>query len=187
MQAKGEERSKAAESKWFIRVHSRLLAALFCLAAALSAQTRLTLQQAVSRMAPDWTPVYDGKEVLVSGQVSVTPVWVSESLYLAIQDQSGYGLLLEGSERQFRDFAPGDFVESQGTISRHAGLAVLIPRTLRRTGRGVPPVAKIVRLSDLASFRYLGVLVTTESAVAQEKENAASDVISLGEEAPPSM
>ena len=106
------QRTKADENKSLIRVHPCPSVAIFCLclAASLSAQTRLTLQQAGSRMAPDWTPVYDGKEVLVSGQVSAAPVWVSESLYLAIQDQAGYGLLLEGSERQFRDFAPGDWV-----------------------------------------------------------------------------
>ena len=177
------QRTKADENKSLIRVHPCPSVAIFCLclAASLSAQTRLTLQQAGSRMAPDWTPVYDGKEVLVSGQVSAAPVWVSESLYLAIQDQAGYGLLLEGSERQFRDFAPGDWVESQGPIARHAGLAVLIPRTLRRTSRAEPPAAKILRPSELASFRYLGVLVTTESGVAQEKDNAGGDLISIGE------
>src|SRR5271170_6926602 len=148
--------TEVSESKCLIRVHSRLFAAMICLglAAVLGAQTRLTLQQAGSRMAPDWTPVYDGKEVSVSGQVSAAPVWVSESLYLAIQDQAGYGLLLEGSERQFRDFAPGDWVESEGPISRHAGLAVLIPRVLRRTGHADSPAAKILKVSDLASFRY---------------------------------
>src|ERR1700693_2741632 len=127
---------KVNETTSLTRVHWRSFAAMlwFGLAVALSAQTRLTLQQAGARLAPDWTPVYDGKEVLVSGQVSALPVWVSESLYLAIQDQAGYGLLLEGSDRPFRDFAPGDWVEAQGPISRHAGLAVLIPRVLRRTG-----------------------------------------------------
>jgi len=176
-------RIEASQYKRFIRVHLRSSAAIFCLSVTLtlSAQTRLTLQQASSRMAPDWTPVYDGKEVTVSGQVSAPPVWVSESLDLAIQDQAGYGLMLEGSEKQFRDFAPGDWVESQGPISRHAGLAVLIPRTLRRTGHSAPPAAKIVRLSELASLRYLGVLVSTESSVAQEKDNTAGDIISIGE------
>src|ERR1035441_2984034 len=83
------QHTKADENKSLIRVHPCPSVAMFCLclAAALSAQTRLTLQQAGSRMAPDWTPVYDGKEVLVSGQVSAAPVWVSESLYLTIQDQ----------------------------------------------------------------------------------------------------
>src|ERR1035438_4064559 len=164
MRSGASKRTKAYDNKSLIRVHPCSFVALFrlCLPAARSAQTRLTLQQAGSRMAPDWTPVYDGKEVLVSGQVSAAPVWVSESLYLAIQDQAGYGLLLEGSERQFRDFAPGDWVESQGPIARHTGLAVLIPRTLRRTSRAEPPAAKTLRPSELASFRYLGVLVRSE-------------------------
>jgi hypothetical protein len=177
------EQMEVYGSKRFIRVHPCPSVAIFLLSLTLTAQTRLTLQQAGSRMAPDWTPVYDGKEVTVSGQVSAPPIWVSESLFLAIQDQAGYGLILEGSEKQFRDFAPGDWVESEGSISRHAGLAVLVPRTLRRTGHAAPPVAKILRLSDLASVRYLGVLVTTESAVAQEKDNTAGDLISIGERA----
>jgi signal transduction histidine kinase len=183
MRPGAREHIEVHEHKGFIRVHPRLSAAIFCLSLTLTlpAQTRLTLQQAGSRMAPDWTPVYDGKEVTVSGQVSAPPVWASESLYLAIQDQAGYGLMLEGSEKQFRDFAPGDWVESQGPISRHAGLAVLIPRTLRRTGHAAPPAAKIVRLSELASLRYLGVLVSTEGSVAQEKDNMAGDIISIGE------
>ncbi len=166
-----------------IRVHLRSFAALICLGltAGVAAESHLTLQQAGSRMAPDWTPVYDGKEVLVSGQVSAAPIRVSESLYLAIQDEAGYGLLLEGSERQFRDLKPGDWVESQGIISRHAGLAVQMPRTLRRTGWAEPPKPKALRISDLASFRYLGTLVTTESVVSQEKENADGNMIAIGE------
>jgi signal transduction histidine kinase len=177
------KRGKTKENKSLIRVHLRSFAALFCfgLAACLAAETHLTLQQAGSRMAPDWTPVYDGKEVMVSGQVSAAPIRVSESLYLAIQDQAGYGLLLEGSERQFKDIKPGDWVESQGIISRHAGLAVQMPRMLRRTGWATPPKPMALRISELASFRYLGVLVTTESVVAQEKENADGNVVSIGE------
>ncbi len=175
--------SNAHKNKGLIRVHPRSSAAIFSLALALtiSAQTRLTLQQASSRMAPDWTPVYDGKEVIVNGQISSRPLWASESLYLPIQDPSGYGLLMEGSERQFRDFAPGDWVDAQGSIARHAGLAVLMCRGIRRTNHTTPPAAKVLRPPDLASFRYLGVLISTESAVAQEKESAAGDLISIGE------
>ena len=175
--------TNANQNKRLIRVHPRSSAAIFSLALVLtlSAQTRLTLQQAGSRMAPDWTPVYDGKEVLVNGQVSTRPLWATESLYLPIQDQAGYGLMLEGSERQFRDFAPGDWVEAQGTIARHTGLAVLMCRGLRRISHAPPPSAKALRPSDLASFRYLGVLITTESTVAQERESAGGDLISIGE------
>ncbi len=184
MRPGANKRTKAVENKSPICVYARPFVAIFGLLLALGptlpAQTRLTLQEAGSRLAPDWTPVYDGKDVVVSGQVSVRPLWASESLYLPIQDQAGYGLLVEGSERQFRDLAPGDWVEAQGTISRYAGLAVLLQRSLRRTSHAAPPVAKILRPSDLASFRYLGMLVTTESTVAREKENT-SDLISIGD------
>jgi len=173
-------RCKLTEHKGLICANARSLAAIFWLVASLSAETRLTLEQAGSRIAPDWTPVYDGKEVIVSGQVSALPIRVSESLYLPIQDQAGYGLLLEGTERQFRELTPGDWVESLGTIARHAGLAVEIPRTLRRTGWAAPPTPKVLRVSELASFRYLGVLISTESGV-QEKDNASGDLISIGE------
>lgn len=174
---------EADESKRFICAYSRVFAALIWLGLFLTnaAETRLSLQEAGSRMAPDWVPIYDGKDALVSGQISSRPLWASESLYLPIQDEAGYGLLLEGSEKQFRDLEPGDWVEAQGTIQRHAGLAVLIPRSLRRTGRGLPPTAKVLRPSELASFRYLGVLVTTESTVSREKESAGGDLISIGE------
>src|ERR1700676_198939 len=99
MRPSTQERMETNETKRLICAHLRSFAAMVCLALTLtlSAQTRLTLQEAGARMAPDWTPVYDGKEVLVSGQVSLRPLWVSESLYLPIQDQAGYGLLVEGS------------------------------------------------------------------------------------------
>jgi signal transduction histidine kinase/CheY-like chemotaxis protein len=171
------------ENKRFICVHPRSFAALIWLglALALSAQTPLSLQQAGSRLAPDWTPVYEGKDVVVTGQVSSRPLWASESLYLPIQDRTNYGLLLEGSERQFQDVVPGDWVEAQGTIARHAGLAVLMCRGIQRVTHAAPPAAKALRPSDLASFRYLGVLIATESVVAQEKASAAGDLISIGE------
>src|SRR5580704_17657281 len=81
------QRTKRIESKSLISVHLCSFAAVFCLllTPALPAQTRLTLQQAASRMAPDWTPVYDGKDVTVSGQISFRPLWASESLYLPIR------------------------------------------------------------------------------------------------------
>ncbi len=146
-------------------------------AVTLPAQIRLTLEQAGSRLAPDWAPAYDGKDVLVTGQVSSRPLPTSESLYLPIQDTVNHGLLIEGSERQFRDLAPGDLVEAQGTISRHAGLPVLLARSIKRSGHAAAPVAKVMKLAEAASLRYTGVLVTTESTVTQEKANT----ISIGE------
>ena len=106
-------RSGAGEGKRLIRVHSRSFAAVFCLPVTLtlSAETHLSLQQAGSRMAPDWTPVYDGKEV--TGQ---WPSFRAANLgiRIAVFADSGPGRLradAEGSKSQLRDLAPGDWVE----------------------------------------------------------------------------
>jgi signal transduction histidine kinase len=154
---------------------------LLGIAAICSAQTRLTLQQATSRVPPDSTPAYDGKDVLVNGRVSSLPLWVSDSHYLPIQDDAAYGLLLQGSDRQFQGFEPGDWLEVQGIIGKRGGIPVLLPREIRRLSRGAPPSPKVVKPTELASFRYLGVLVTTESTVALSGENAGGDIIVIGE------
>jgi len=113
--------------------------------------------------------------------VSSPPLWVSDSHYLAIQDDAAYGLLLEGSDRQFHGFQPGDWLEVQGIISKRGGVPVLLPREIRRLSRAAPPAPKVVKPADLASFRHLGVLVTTESTVLSSGENAGGDVVVIGE------
>src|SRR6266849_3252349 len=134
---------------------------LFCLAA--SAQTRLTLQQAGSRLAPDWIPTFEGKQVIVKGQVSSKPLWAVDTWYLPIQDADEYGLLVQGPAAQFANFAPGNWIEVQGTLVRRAGLPVLLPHEIKRVGNGAPPAPKFLKVADLAQFRYLGVLVAAES------------------------
>jgi C4-dicarboxylate-specific signal transduction histidine kinase len=146
-----------------------------------SAQTSLTLQQAGSRLPPDSTPAYDGKDVVVSGRVSSLPRLVSDSYYLPIQDDTAYGLVLQGSDRQFQGFEPGDWLEVQGIISKRAGMPVLIPHEIRRLSRAAPPSPKVVKPADLSSFRYLGVLVISEGTVASSGENAGGDIIVIGE------
>jgi signal transduction histidine kinase len=145
------------------------------------AQTPLTLQQAGSRVSPDSTPTYDGKDVVVSGRVSSPPLWVSDSHYLPIQDDAAFGLLLQGSEGQFLGFEPGDWVEVQGIIGKRAGVPVLLPHEIRRLSHAAPPSSKVVKPAELASFRYLGVLVTTESTIASSGVNAGGDIIAIGE------
>jgi signal transduction histidine kinase/ActR/RegA family two-component response regulator len=161
--------------------HCRLLFCLLGLAAISVAQTPLTLKQAGSRVPPDSTPAYDGKDVIISGRVSSLPLLVSDSHYLPIQDDSAYGLLLQGSERQFQGFEPGDWLEVQGTIGKRGGVPVLLPRDIRRLSRGAPPSPKVLKPAELGSFRYLGVLVTTESIVVSSGENAGGDVVVIGE------
>jgi nitrogen-specific signal transduction histidine kinase/ActR/RegA family two-component response regulator len=148
------------------------------------AQVRLTLEQAGSRNGPDFTPVYEGKDVIVRGQISAKPLWALDVYYLAIQDEAEYGLLLEGGASQFNGFEPGDWIEVTGTIGRRAGMPVLSPREIHTTGRGMPPAPQELRLEQLNSFRYLGVLVVAQGQVSSAWENSGGDVLSLGEGTP---
>jgi signal transduction histidine kinase len=159
--------------------------AIFCLACALTAsgQTKITLQQAGSRMPPDFTPKYEGEEVLVSGQVSSNPIWITDSFYLAIQDAGAYGLLLQGTASQFQGLEPGDWVEAQGLLAKRGGRPILLPRDVRRIGHEPPPAPRVLKPKEVASFRYLGVLVTTDSSVADRDENAGGDLLLIDEKA----
>jgi signal transduction histidine kinase/CheY-like chemotaxis protein len=153
------------------------------LAQAASAQTRLSLQQAGSRVPSDWTPAYETREVIVTGQVSLHAIWVTDSYYLAIQDDQSYGLILQGNISQFQTLQPGDWVEVKGMIARRGGRPVLLPSDIRTFGHAAPPAPKFIKASELASFRYLGVLVTTESVVHDLDQNAGGDLLQIGEKA----
>lgn len=147
---------------------------------AISAQTRLTLQQAQSRTAPDFIPAYEGKDVVVAGQVSTKPILVTDSYYLPIQDEAQYGLLLQGADWRFRNLEPGDWVEAEGAIVRRGGHPVLIPKDIRRQGHTDPPRPRPSRPDELASFRYLGVLVSTEGVVTDLNQNTGGDLLLVG-------
>jgi signal transduction histidine kinase/ActR/RegA family two-component response regulator len=166
---------------WYRRTLIGVLWLTFLLS--VSAQTRLTLQQAGSRTPPDWTPTYETQNVTVTGQVSVRPIWASDSYYVAIQDDAGYGLILQGNISQFQSMEPGDWVEVKGMIVRRGGRPVLLPADIRKFGHAAPPTPKIVKTADLSSFRYIGVLVTTESVVADSDDNAGGDLLLIGDRA----
>ncbi|HTB18288.1 MAG TPA: GAF domain-containing protein [Bryobacteraceae bacterium] len=143
-------------------------------------QNKITLEQAGSRTGRDRVPVYEGQDVLVTGQVSSRPIWITDSSYVAIQDENFFGLLLRPEIPQLPDLTPGDWVEAQGTISRRAGLPILLPRTIRRLRHQTAPAAKAVTALDLESFRYMGVLVTLESIITGESQNGGGDLILIG-------
>ncbi|HLG95472.1 MAG TPA: hybrid sensor histidine kinase/response regulator [Bryobacteraceae bacterium] len=167
------------KNKTVASIYLGCAAVLLCASTA-QGQTRLTLQQAGSRVAPDFVPAYEGKEVLVSGQVSSPAILITDSYYLPIQDEAQYGLLVQGSEARFRGLAPGDWVEAQGTIIRRGGRPVLVPRELLRRSHGDPPAPRRSRPDELVSFRYLGVLVTTEAMVSDLDQNTGGDLLIIG-------
>ena len=142
---------------------------------------RITLEQAGSRTGRDRVPAYEGKDVLVAGEVSTRPIWITDSFYVAIQDDALFGLVLRPEIPQLPDLTPGDWVEAQGTISNRAGLPILVPRTIRRLRHLTPPAPKAVTARDLASFRYMGVLVTLESIISGENQNGGGDLLLIGQ------
>lgn len=146
-----------------------------------AAQSRISLQQAGSRTGRDFTPVYEGREVVVSGQVNSRPILAADSYYLAIQDGTSYGLVLQGPEARFHDLEPGDWVEATGSIARRGGRPVLMPRDIHKLGHTAAPGPKKLTVPEIASFRYLGVLVTTESIVSNRDQNAGGDLLVIGQ------
>ena len=143
--------------------------------------SKVTLEQAASRTGRDSVPTYEGKEVVVTGQVSTKPIWITDSYYVAVQDAAFFGLMLRPEIPQLPDLTPGDWVEAQGTISKRAGLPILLPHTVRRLRHADAPAPKAVTTLDLTSFRYMGVLVTLESVITGENQNGGGDLLLIGQ------
>jgi len=144
------------------------------------APANLTLQQAGSRIGRDFIPAYVDQQVVVTGQISAHPIWITDAYYLPIQDEANYGILLKPSMTQLQGLDPGDWVEAQGIITNRAGSPVLVPDTLRQLRHLPAPAPKLVTASDLATFRYLGVLVATENLVTGRDQNGGGDALLIG-------
>ena len=132
------------------------------------------------RAGPDYVPAYEGKDVIVAGQVSARPTLITDSYYLAIQDEAQYGMMLQGPEARFRGLEPGDWVEAEGTIIRRGGRPILIPRNLSRHSHSDPPIPRLSKPEELVSFRYLSVLVTTEGIITDLDQNTGGDLLVIG-------
>ena len=160
------------------------IAALFLAAfvsASAVAQIRLTLEQAGSRIPPDLTPAYEGKQISVRGQASTRAIWAIDAYLLPIQDEADYGLILVGSAAQFADVQPGDWIDAAGSVGRRSGMPVLIPDSIRVSSHGPPPTPKELRLVQLDSSRYSGVLVTAQSRVLAFAENGGGDTVTVSD------
>jgi signal transduction histidine kinase len=139
-----------------------------------------TLEQAGSRIGPDFMPAFEGQEVLVMGQASAKALWAGGTYFLPIQDLSSFGLILQGEPPQFAAVRPGDWLQVRGTIREHAGLPTLLPTEIQRMRVGAPPDPRPIQVDDLNSFRYLGVLVRIELPILAARETAGADVLVLG-------
>ncbi|MDQ6759573.1 MAG: GAF domain-containing protein [Acidobacteriota bacterium] len=147
-----------------------------------SAQIRfLTLEQAASRTGADLGAAYQGEEVALVGQVSARALLAWDSLVLPIQDNTGYGLLLDGSVIQLDTLGPGDWIQVRGVVAAHAGLPRLSVRDLQKFQTLPPPAARPVVIPELNSDRYMGVLVTTEGVVTNSTKISSGDLLTIGE------
>src|SRR5712692_4795335 len=99
----------------------------------------LSLEDAAARKAPDFTPLYENRSVVVAGQVSIKPVRIANYGHVAIEERE-HGLVLEGSGPIFDSLSPGDWVEAQGRISNRAGLPVLVVSKISTVSSGAPPL-----------------------------------------------
>jgi C4-dicarboxylate-specific signal transduction histidine kinase/ActR/RegA family two-component response regulator len=107
--------------------------------------------------------------------------WAVDTWYLPIQDEASYGLVIAAERAQLTGFRPGDLVTATGVISRRAGMPVLKPATITRESWGAPPQPRVIALSDLVGFRYIGVLVTTEGRVTFAGTNTGGEMLTLAE------
>jgi GAF domain-containing protein len=145
------------------------------------AQGVLPLESVTARRGSDYAAALEGSAVRVLGTVSSRPVSFASFSHLAIQDETGHGLFLEGQPVQFARLQPGDRVEVSGTVSRRAGLPVLLPANIRLMSRGAAPAPLPVSIAALRSFERLGVLVTVVGHVADKGENGDGEYLLIGD------
>jgi len=143
------------------------------------AEPTITLQEAAARKAPEFTLLHDGRNVVVSGQVSVNPIRIGDVLHLPIQER-GRGLVLEGSLRSFGQLSPGDWVEAHGRLVQRAGLPVVVVSRIVTVSTGAPPLARALNPADVQNLDRLGQLVVTEGQVIEVGSNFGGAFLRMG-------
>jgi signal transduction histidine kinase len=145
----------------------------------------VSLVEASARVQPDFRPKLLGEAVKVQGIVQAVPLEAPEAVYLAIVDAqaktSGLMLVFSGDNEAKRplatDFPVGSLVEVYGTVSLHAGQAVVKPTELRLLGKASLPSPPRLSPRAAASFQYSGMLVEIEGEVAEYREAPKGDLL----------
>jgi GAF domain-containing protein/CheY-like chemotaxis protein len=160
---------------------SLIMALGLCLAlASLSAAgpAKLTLAQLESRKGPEFTPLYEGRSVLIKGVVATGAYHLPGFTLLGIQDEVGGGALqLPQESTQLFGYRPGDELEVEGTVSTLYGAVTVVPTHIKMLGRKRPPEMLQVPIRELMGFRYMGMLVRTEGKVAEASYNSGGAVL----------
>jgi signal transduction histidine kinase len=159
-------------------IRATALALLLCASAA--PEPTLSLAEAAARKPPDFTPLYEDRLVVVTGQVSIAPVRLPGFIHLAIQER-GHGLVLEGSGAIFDHLSPGDWVEAHGRISKRSGLPVVLVSKISPVSNGVRPEPVALSPADVQNLQRLGQLVVTEGAVIEIGSNFGGAYLRMGD------
>jgi len=165
---------------------TRLLAGAFAVAVTLAAlpgdtKPRVSLESVNARRARDFAPSMEGQVVTVAGQVSAKPIDYESYSQAAIQDDDGYGLILEGAPDVFSAILPGARVEARGTVSKRAGLPVLLVSRIDVLSRDAAPEPKRLDPDELHSLKNLGLLVSTTGRVVDKGENTLGQYLLIGD------
>lgn len=162
-------------------VLTRLIAfAVLASGLAAGAPAAITLAEASRRVPPDLGPAHDGQQAEVSGVVAGKALKIRDYHHLPLQDESGYGLMIESSDDRLEQWQPGDRLRIAGTIGTRFGMVVLRAESTARTGEGPAPQPRAVKIPDLLSPRYLGMLVSLDATVIAPGDNAGGDVLAVG-------
>jgi len=155
------------------RIGVALFAALVAMPVA--AQTPLSLNDVGKRDASaDFAPVFLNHRVVIRGVVNSPAFHFPDHSLLTLEDGS-YGAVLRVGRTDDRldGFHPGDEIQVTGAVAAFAGMPVVQPETIVKTGVKPAPTPVEVPLSDLIGFRYLGRLVRAE-AIAQTIADTAN-------------
>jgi signal transduction histidine kinase/CheY-like chemotaxis protein len=156
-----------------------LALALVVCAGLSAADSPLSIEEAASRKPPDFTPVYEGHTVVVSGQVSARAIHIVNFVHMAIQER-GHGLILETAGPQFDHFAPGDWVEAHGRVTERWGLPVVAVSKIAIVSSGAPPVPEPLDPLQAQSLAHIGQLIVTEGPVVETGSNFGGAYLRMG-------
>lgn len=123
----------------------------------------------------------EGETVQVRGTISYEAIRFDLYSHLAIEDEAGHGLVLEGNYLQLAAFKPGDRVEARGTVGKRGGLPVLGVGLVRKLSHGLPPAVRRIAWEKLQGFEFLGLLVSTDAPVVGKGENAGGQYLLIGD------
>lgn len=148
-----------------------------------------SLKDAAARVQPDFRPRLLLESITVQGIVLNPLIEAADAAYLGIQDlndpKSGLLLIFSGENKQYQGAAAelraGSLIEVTGTVSLHAGQAVLKPSSLRQTGSATAPLPQVVKPMEAARFAWLGLILSVEGTVGDYREAASGEILEFSE------